>query len=862
MTSLNHDVFDAELSRLLRRSQSDADRFLARSALMWLSVARRPLRADELHIALRVTESRDIERTQQLLTEPATCAEDHASTLSALLGGLVTLAKDPLDASKIYVSLSDPELRTYLSHLSEIFPDNDPVLSFSFSSPEAHMVVARACMDMCSVTALQLAYAHDDKRVSSLMLYSWSNWNTHLYLSGCSFGDDDTARLADSMIFGVLVDILVLLISLNDFITGPLAFPSTMSRIACVSDIRQVQMALEQPMLLLSALVSKEGYAATLQGARRIFEGSKYSSHTSASPQKGDVRKESGRGVHSSQRTTHSKVESLGIDKLLEDTLTLFGETERQMVHSFAEVARGLRSTCITLSAPALYDQLLRKHGGAWSPMDVLVNAANWMEAVASYPYWQDIPDRASSNSLVISDPNDVNYDAAQRVLRLAKLVSPSSRQANNEHPIRPPHVSNSSKRPAGISAVRWRSATSIDRAMNLLPVTPRQPTFTIEVPLVVAPRPSSFASFPPQMHARGDPRTVFSYVPDYLRRFYRERAPPHFSRVANSRIVLAMKKFGSGAFTTGLSHDWPALKSALLADGYRAAIVYVGVAILSNHVRRILLPWLGTYMFYNPMEDLRLVLTRPDVFLDEAFAFSWSWVVLSYSQRYICDVFGSLFMGILVLNSNGAVAGGSTVANPRSIPEPTMQVVKVGYILWLLSTLDYIFARSINTFSFMSAHWRLLSGGDAERIALGQVLKANWPKVLFVGAQVFDYAANGLWPLFYTSILCALVGRPGLLLLSVSVAAGAAATIRYRARLYIALELSGMFVVLGLAVAAAALLAAEFVADPLGFGAGIGAARRHGTRARASLPRGARYREDILAGGTAAPVWRGKVVS
>ncbi|KAK0706302.1 hypothetical protein B0T26DRAFT_806111 [Lasiosphaeria miniovina] len=43
----------------------------------------------------------------------------------------------------------------------------------------------------------------------------------------------------------------------------------------------------------------------------------------------------------------------------------------------------------------------------------------------------------------------------------------------------------------------------------------------------------------------------------------------------------------------------------------------------------------------------------------------------------------------------------------------------KVGYLCWVLVTLDYMFARAVSTFAFLAAYYRLVvAGGAAERVA------------------------------------------------------------------------------------------------------------------------------------------------
>ncbi len=86
------------------------------------------------------------------------------------------------------------------------------------------------------------------------------------------------------------------------------------------------------------------------------------------------------------------------------------------------------------------------------------------------------------------------------------------------------------------------------------------------------------------------------------------------------------------------------------------------------------------------------------------------------YAQKYVCDILAGFTIGLLVLD-NGRVPQESLNQlkdYPAAIPyfERFMEVCKVGYIAWVLATIEYIFARGMNTVSFMIAYWKLLSGG------------------------------------------------------------------------------------------------------------------------------------------------------
>ena len=856
MASLGHEHFRDELRSLIERHEKPQDRNLARSALMWLSVAQRPLRSHDLWIALQVGESKDLEHIERLVTEPGYVdAGKAASSLQDLLGGLVSLRTDPGDSGKTYVSLSDPELRTFLAHLGDDASVPGDWLSIAFSSAEAHIIAATISMIICSATTLRLAHVHDKTFASGLILYAWEHWHTHLALSRVSLDNENGASLTDAMVFSVCTDILVFLLSISDFVTGPITFPSTGNKTEACALVKQAQDLLERPIILLSAVVRQRGYSQTLQGARQIYESSKYlnnasrlgpsSEGASAAPL---LQSETAISPYS----VGSKVGTLRVDKALRDTEQYFGPSERQLLRAFAEASRGLRLLAVTVAQAPLYDELLKLHSSPWSPLDILVRAANWLEAVASYPYWYDIPERDAFDFLVVEDACDENYDAAALVLSRLQPSDPTKRAP-------PPHayVPRTFVPPASISSTRWRVASVLDRAKSILPATSAS-SFTINEVRLLSRRTSSFSNLPSELQATGDHlEYLYPLIPNSLRRFYRDR----IAAWAGLGIFKSLDDFSSGAFTGGLAQNWPKLKSAIVAEGYRKATVYFGIAIVLHQIRRILFPWFCSYMWYEPLEDLRLALSNPEVFLDVSLSFSWPYVVFMYGLKYICDLLAGVVMGLLIID-NGRIPPESLEQlkdTPAAIPylERLMEVSKVGYICWVFATIEYIFARALNTVSFVIAYWKLLSGGDAEHIALGNILKEHWTRLPLNAWQLFFYAREGFWPLIWGAILCTFLGQPGLLVLVLATVAGVVSILKFRSTFFIALEVSGLFIAIGFVALTAVLLGVEFIDDPMGLKPSTEMIRKRGNKARSELPPGANSRTQILSRKTALPVVR-----
>lgn len=330
---------------------------------------------------------------------------------------------------------------------------------------------------------------------------------------------------------------------------------------------------------------------------------------------------------------------------------------------------------------------------------------------------------------------------------------------------------------------------------------------------------PSSFAAIPVHVYLpAGNPvRRIRLLIPDGAPWLPRKATTPLLIWLPDSIIPKFKALFSISRAMFGGRNSSERLKDALLVDGYRVAFLQAVVAILINHIRRTLVPWLGAFMFYHPMDDLRLALSNPDVFVDQTLSYSWSWAVFSHLQTYLFGVLAILTTQVLLLN-NGRLPR-STEERCRSSPramivslEGAMHLCRIATGVYMLMTLDYIFCSGTHTISCLIAVSKLLAGTKAEHQALSQALVAHWTKVPIAALMLWQYVRHALVPTFSGALLFAALGRPGLLITLLSTAGGVASTIRWRARLFILLEMSPMFVVLGLVGVTLVLLAREFV--------------------------------------------------
>lgn len=882
MGSLGHGGFKERLPPL-RAHPAEPDLALARSALMWLSAAQRPLRACELWIALQAGDGNDYEQVKRVLTESAHLDEEEAVlALWGVLGGLISTRPDVDGPGSVYVSLADIKPSNSWVSKNEVRVWDSPL---SFSTSHAHLFVTRVCMAICGSTTLFVApVRHTDSKTSAFITYAWDHWRTHLSLSGCALKDDDVASSVDRMIQGVCTDTLVLLLALNDFITRPITFPAHHGRARCHVLVKGTQTVLARPILLLSRLVRQQRYSRTLETARETFEATKNCGST--------LQAAAGGMSIDSQPTSTLKARRL--DNLLKSLGPLLGEHEGLMIQSYADVANGLRSAALVFSQSPLYEALREEYNSGVSPLGVLAKVARWVEIVASYPFWSEIlPDSCAS---LVSKELSVSDHGAKD---LEPIHTGKGRSGDSETAI---------LQLAGISPIRWNTARLIYKIKGL---SSRSSTITVNSQRPK--RPSSFASFPAAMADMPSPIVIaalylyhrlMSLPSTSIRRFYhcylhrdithlRNHAlftPPSPLHRLNTAPANPPKplsgscpgagvgigaRTGNGTPVPGQvnnhSHVYGYDNRPTLLSSF--SITHILLAATLNHIRRTLIPWLGGgYLWQrHPLEDLRLAISNPEAFIQEMLEGGWwrvGWRVMGcYIVKWVVDLLGGLLRREVELEVMGMVEdeekdgvrsagvgmdavgdGGVGGAGKRRRymrlshirrgrgdvevgKEMWLEVARVGYLLWMFTTAEYVFARGMNTAAWLVACYKLLAGGEVGCRVLGIVLTTNWHNIPLTLWLLAYHLRKGCWLLMVESVRCAVQGQPGVLMAALGAAGVVTALLKYRSTFYIALQISGMFVFFGFVLAGLTVLGLETWSDPLGVRVSTELARARGNR-------------------------------
>lgn len=750
-----------QLTKSLAVQLDDLEQSLARSALIWLCIAQRPLRAHELWIAMQLEPLQDAKLIEQLVSGSQSLDDKQAAAnLKDLLGDAVTTQPEDSNESKILVACADQGLFTMRGHLHD---QNGVHPRLSFSSSEAHLVSANACMTLCSATTLHLANVHEESIVSPLVMYAWTYWRTHLSLSGHQLSDQAVAECFNTMVHRVCIDASVFLLGLNAFFTSPIGLSATENHRDCFASILEVQTALECLNIALADLVQDHDHSTALSTAYTLGHGA------------------------------------------------------RPPVLLCADIARGLGRICVALSLTPIYEAFLEQYDNNSSPFDVLAHLTSWMEAVASYPKWKELSESQRLDAFDISNPSAPGSNVAQRIRqRRTKMVSDEPLPQDNKE--KRLAAVTKIKKPPGVSSTRW---------------------FISGIIYKIGPLTASGLQSQPQ------PSSSFAAVPLYMYSF----DPPI---PLLQRFIPSLRHHPSSLPSSSMRNHWSRTKPALLSDGPGVALLHCGAAVLAHHVRRMLVPWLGAWVRDDPLEDLRMARGNPDFFLDEALAVpSCARLALMHLQKWAFDLAAALLVR-LVTAANGRVPPRLLRATGLSplLLERGMSVAKVCYLAWTLAAAEYMFARTLSALAFALAFAKLgpLSpAGSANRAALALVLRKHPAGAALSACQVVLYTTYGIVPTALGAVACAARGRPGLLVVLGALGGGVWSVLRYRARLFILLEMSSMFVVIGCVAVLFGLLALEVLADPLGVRVSAARARSSAEVLRRALPPGAEERIEIL---------------
>jgi hypothetical protein len=260
---------------------------------------------------------------------------------------------------------------------------------------------------------------------------------------------------------------------------------------------------------------------------------------------------------------------------------------------------------------------------------------------------------------------------------------------------------------------------------------------------------------------------------------------------------------------SASLPRLWALSRPSLFSRGRGRAFIYLLLAILVNHIRRTLWPWLGGDLHYAPLGDLKLAIGSPHLFLAEVLGRTWRERIEMMGIKMGVDVLGALAVGALVEEKEG-----------ESV---RMDVARVGAVVYMLSAVEYVHARTCHTLAVMVACvkgvvplpktiWGVGGGGsEAHRAAHWGVLRAAGSAArIALAVRVVVYVMFALVPMVVGAARGVGAGRPGMGVVMAGVGYVTYVVTRWSNKYYMVLEMWGMVLVMGWVAVAGVLVVGD----------------------------------------------------
>ncbi|OAA56147.1 hypothetical protein SPI_07758 [Niveomyces insectorum RCEF 264] len=283
------------------------------------------------------------------------------------------------------------------------------------------------------------------------------------------------------------------------------------------------------------------------------------------------------------------------------------------------------------------------------------------------------------------------------------------------------------------------------------------------------------------------------------------------------------------------LGPAWIILRASVFRHGTRTALPYLFAAVVFHHVRRTFwpgCPGAGGYLFHQPDEAWRLVLVRPDVFLETTLAAAGSQPGLSFflqgAQKRSWDLVAGGAAALVITADDAVLFARARLfvatafvsdAHLRTLIHRIRDAYIVVFLVWFFSCVEYAIARTSHALALWYACYVLatVNHGSGRAVLSRQLNDYPIAAVVFAWSQLAAYTVGGIVPLVQAAVVCAIRQRQPVLLWSlVSIAVTLYALLCYRSRLYIVIEMGGFFLFLGyLGLSGLLMLANEFSSSP-----------------------------------------------
>lgn len=749
------------------------------------------------------------------------------ATITTLLGDeVVKFYHESTNSNRLYVgfSLSRPNR----DELNPLHRNND----LNFTRAEAHGYAAKTCIHICRATTLQLAHFRTQKHhLGELIEYAWKYWSVHMFLSGnfrvwipsqqlfsvhgpAMFINYDLKRT----LWYIWVDAARSLVTLNNHLTRLGQYPGKVDDSRCLLLAKHALDSLEFPLDWLSFMIrggALPEYSCYLAvdilheawGKSKLFQLSEIRSRPSnISP--GDGNASHGEGGFPRQPISDlapgillkpSQLGSFNTHKFkqLVHSLSFLDDREKTLMAGLANTAQCLRSLCITIAQGPLFEELSKNSYSNGSPLETLVYVAHFLESMVSFPLWNHMSMADLETSMEMINPDKMLSSQEFRAMWVG-VQHRVTHQDDDDLQLKivasSPHLLLPLSRPRllvyNIKKLCWSEGADE----------------------------TEFGSAEALEHQEGQNYPLCILL-------------GHFH---------ASTGLGHVKFTENITERHLKLKSMVLSYGYRIAFAQIIIAIIMNHNRTIFCPWLGVDIWQNPMEQLRLARSNPEVFLDEFHSCTWMDIAFNILQRAACELLSSLALKFTIT--------GPTYSKPGRELDIRRLMSAIAYLGWIFTAVEDLFSRCVNSWAVVTAVGKLVSGeSEAEQVALKVFRENHSVKHLFILGRLCWYGWITVWPICKDSLRFALNGQLGPTLLFGFITIMVRSVIVYRSVFFIPLEIGGMFVAVGWATVGFWILFSWFVHDPLGLKLSTALALFRGERARNQIERGAIERSVML---------------
>lgn len=230
-------------------------------------------------------------------------------------------------------------------------------------------------------------------------------------------------------------------------------------------------------------------------------------------------------------------------------------------------------------------------------------------------------------------------------------------------------------------------------------------------------------------------------------------------------------------------------------------ACVYLAIAILANHIRRILAPWLGQFLWFSAVADMRAARSSPHFFLEDSVKrVSWGqvvrWVVWWYGVSVVGRVARERALGRVgaggdevdgdAVGVDGEIDDGVEVAgddtnqsshkdtiitpdetvHPRHVQdtrsnERMMDIHRIVHLTLTLALLERSYVESCWASAHLYAlYCILIHGSPAQTLFFQRTLSTHIPETLLLFILLLRWLYASLLPNFY-SIITAISKQP-----------------------------------------------------------------------------------------------------